>query len=179
LPPAAIKDKATGKPLLSWRVALLPFLEQTDLYNQFALDRPWDDPVNLRLLDKMPAVFKAPRSKIAEKPEDKTHTPYQVFVGPNSVFDPAFSPSIGQIGSADGTSNTIFVVESAKLVPWTKPEDITFDDQPLWPRLGGIVPDGFHAGMGDGSTILFPRTYTEQQLRALVNWKDGISVQLP
>ena len=45
----------SGKPLLSWRVHLLPFLEENELYEQFKLDEPWDSPHNIKLLDQMPA----------------------------------------------------------------------------------------------------------------------------
>src|SRR5262245_19749930 len=54
LPPAAVCDKKTGKPLLSWRVILLPFVEQGPLYKEFKLDEPWDGPNNKKLLEKMP-----------------------------------------------------------------------------------------------------------------------------
>jgi len=59
LPPAAICD-AKGRPLLSWRVALLPFIAQGELYRQFKLDEPWDSPHNIKLLDQMPATYDSP-----------------------------------------------------------------------------------------------------------------------
>ena len=55
-PARAICDKQE-KPLLSWRVKLLPFLEQNALYQQFHLDEPWDSEHNLKLVDRMPAYF--------------------------------------------------------------------------------------------------------------------------
>ncbi|MDG3007039.1 sigma-70 family RNA polymerase sigma factor [Paludisphaera mucosa] len=58
-PPAAIRG-ADGRPLLSWRVALLPYLEAGDLYNQFRLNEPWNSPHNGPLLARMPAVFDTP-----------------------------------------------------------------------------------------------------------------------
>ncbi len=59
-PPAYIADKATGKPLLSWRVAILPFLEQDALYKQFHLDEPWDSAHNKTLIARMPPVYRSP-----------------------------------------------------------------------------------------------------------------------
>src|SRR5438093_7201056 len=56
LPPAALKNKK-GKPLLSWRVALLPFVEEDKLYKEFRLDEPWDSAHNKKLLAKMPKLF--------------------------------------------------------------------------------------------------------------------------
>src|SRR5579883_1440824 len=79
--PRAIMDKH-GKALLSWRVALLPYIEQNELYRQFKLDEPWDSPHNRRLLSKMPAVYAPPGVK-TQRPYS---TYYQVFVssGPSS-----------------------------------------------------------------------------------------------
>ena len=84
LPPDAISDAKTGRPLLSWRVAILPFIEQGDLYKQFKLNEPWDSPHNIALLDKMPAKF-----EVAGTDPPKGHTYFQVFTGPGTLFDPA------------------------------------------------------------------------------------------
>ncbi len=74
-PLAATADK-NGKALLSWRVALLPYLEENGLYRQFKLDEPWDSPHNKKLLSKMPAVFTPPGVKTRQP----YSTFYQVFV---------------------------------------------------------------------------------------------------
>jgi RNA polymerase sigma factor (sigma-70 family) len=79
-PAAAIYSK-DGKPLLSWRVALLPFFEEDNLYRQFHLDEPWDSAHNKKLLARMPKVFSVPGQK------DKNATFYQVFVGPSTMFE--------------------------------------------------------------------------------------------
>src|SRR5205823_13461834 len=71
--PADITDKA-GKPLLSWRVELLPYLEEDKLYKEFQRDEPWDSPHNFKLLAKMPDVY-----RVAFDPKDATHTYYQRF----------------------------------------------------------------------------------------------------
>ncbi len=76
-PPQAIVDD-DGKPLLSWRVAMLPYLEQQDLYNEFKLDEPWDSEHNKALIPRMPAVFAIPG---AAKPEPGK-TFYRGFSGP-------------------------------------------------------------------------------------------------
>ena len=64
-PPAATTDGA-DKPLLSWRVAILPFLEQQPLYEQFHLDEPWDSPHNKTLIEQMPQVYAIPGSPTKE-----------------------------------------------------------------------------------------------------------------
>ena len=79
----AICDPKTGRALLSWRVAVLPFIEQEPLYKQFKLDEPWDSPHNARLLEKMPRDF-----VIRDASAPPGHTYYQVFTGPGTLFDP-------------------------------------------------------------------------------------------
>jgi RNA polymerase sigma factor (sigma-70 family) len=80
LPPPAILDKS-GKPVLSWRVALLPFLERDALYQQFKLDEPWDSAHNKKLLASMPAVY-APVNKMS----GATSTYFQYIVGQDAIF---------------------------------------------------------------------------------------------
>ena len=83
LPPAAITDR-NGKPLLCWRVAILPYLESSPLYSRFHLDEPWDSPHNLALLDPMPMVYACP----SDRNRKPGMTGYQVVVGPATAFSP-------------------------------------------------------------------------------------------
>ncbi|HEY7310342.1 MAG TPA: sigma-70 family RNA polymerase sigma factor [Gemmataceae bacterium] len=93
LPLAATTDKK-GKALLSWRVALLPYLEEQELYKQFKLDEPWDSPHNKKLLSKMPAIYAPPGVKTRQL----YSTFYQVFVSTSS------SAGAGMVGMAGGMS---------------------------------------------------------------------------
>ena len=81
-PAAAIRSK-DGKPLLSWRVALLPMMEHEKLYDQFHLDEPWDSEHNKKLIDKMPAMYRSPKSRL----KAPGMTNYVVPVGPGTVFE--------------------------------------------------------------------------------------------
>jgi RNA polymerase sigma factor (sigma-70 family) len=178
-PGAAIKG-ADGKPLLSWRVALLPFVEQADLYSQFKLDEPWDSPHNLALVERMPAVFDSPG--VANKAPNETL--FQVFTGPETVFPESGGLDIREI--RDGTSQTLLIAEAGVAVPWTKPADLPYaSNQPL-PRLGGIgpdglvvggiTPDGFLAVRADGSAAKFShvkRILPEETLRAMITASGG------
>jgi serine/threonine protein kinase/phage FluMu protein Com len=175
--PAAITDKRTGKPLLSWRVAILPFIEQSALYRRFKLDEAWDGPNNSRLLPLMPKIFVVDGSKKAEP----NATFYQVFVGPKTAFEPTGKPS-GPFGFAgrrlpadftDGTSNTLLVVEAAKAVPWTKPADLPYDPGEPLPTLGGHFPEGFNAAMADGSVRLIKNSVAQSTLRAAITRNGG------
>jgi prepilin-type processing-associated H-X9-DG protein len=163
-PAAAIYD-ASGKPLLSWRVQLLPFLEGNQLYKEFHLDEPWDSAHNKKLLDKMPRVYQA----VGDKPTHLTH--YQGFVGKGAFFEGKKGIAIADI--TDGTSNTIMIVEAANQVPWSKPEDLPYDpDKPL-PKLGGLFEGGFNAAFCDGSVRFMSSKIKPQTLHIVIQRNDG------
>jgi hypothetical protein len=161
-PAAAIYSK-DGKPLLSWRVAILPFIDQDRLHKQFKLDEPWDSAHNKALLSQMPRIFAAPVRGAAAMRE-RTH--YQVFVGKGTVFDGTKGRSISEI--TFGTSNTLLIVEAKNPVPWTKPEDLPFDPRKPLPELGGLFADGFHVTMCNGAVRFFARTIKEDMIRAMI-----------
>jgi hypothetical protein len=141
-PPAVIEKD--GKPLLSWRVAILPFLEEDVLYKQFHLDEAWNSPHNLAVAKKMPAVFQSPESPKTGK------TRVMLFTGKGAAFDGGKKIAVADI--RDGMSNTILCVEAGadKAVPWTKPEDLPFDEEKPLATLGTISPQGLIAAFFDG-----------------------------
>ena len=161
-PSAAIRKD--GKPLLSWRVAILPYLEQKALYDQFHLDEPWDGAHNKTLLDQMPAVYAAP----AARGEQKSSTYYQVFAGPGALFGGNEGTKLADI--TDGTAMTIMIAEAAKPVPWTKPEDLPFAAGKPLPPLGGLFEDGFNVGFGDGAARFIKKSISPDALRALITY---------
>jgi hypothetical protein len=158
-PPAAICDKQTGKPLLSWRVAILPYIEQVSLYKQFKLDEPWDSPHNKKLAEMVVPIYAPPGGKDTEAYK----TFYRVFVAPrDSAIQTAWQilPQMNSpfgawggkfLSTTDGTSNTLGVVEAGEAVPWSKPDELVYDPKKPLPKLGGLFKDGFNATMMDGS----------------------------
>jgi hypothetical protein len=150
-PPAASYD-AAGKPLLSWRVHVLPYIEQQALYDEFHLDEPWDSEHNRKLIARMPAVYADPSEPGLAA---QGRTTYQVPVGEGTVFGAREGTPIREI--RDGTSNTILAVEvvADRAVPWTKPEDweVDFDDPLRGVRRGEKDDRGgvFSAAYCDGS----------------------------
>src|SRR5579884_1999159 len=123
LPPAVVYGECE-EPLLSWRVLILPFIEQEELYNQFRLNEPLNSPHNLRLLEKMPATFAPPRWKRSNVPPH--HTVCHVFRGKGAAFEDGQELKVDR-DFVDGSSNTLLVVEAGPPVPWTKPDDLLYD----------------------------------------------------
>ncbi|MFL5342322.1 MAG: DUF1559 domain-containing protein [Gemmataceae bacterium] len=165
-PSAAICDK-NGKPLLSWRVAILPYVEQDNLYKQFHLDEPWDSDHNKKLLAQMPPVYALPG---VNQPGDTT-THYRVFVDNGAGFDLRKGTRIMDI--TDGTSNTIMIAEAADAVPWSKPEELEFDPSKPLPKLGKMEPSGFHVAMFDGSVRFISHGISPQTLKAAITRAGG------
>jgi hypothetical protein len=172
--PPAVKHGNDGQPLYSWRVLLLPFLEQQNLFSQFNLDEPWDSSHNKPLLEKIPKCYMLWRGR--KDVAGMTH--YQVFVGPGTAFE------------RDDFPDTLLVVEAAKPVPWTKPVDLVYvPDEPL-PALGGLFQkpihlwcyeigrrEGFNACFVDGTVRFIPSDTDERTLRGLIARNDDKSAK--
>jgi hypothetical protein len=165
LPPAAVYDQ-NGRPLLSWRVLLLPYLEYDSLFQHFKLDEPWDSPHNAQLLGMMPKVFESPGG-LKDVRIDPFHTCFKVFVGKGAAFEGKQGLKLPE-DFPDGTPNTILVIEAGAPVPWTKPEDIPFaPDQPL-PKLVALREDGFYLVLADGHLRFIGKNTSEATLRAAI-----------
>lgn len=162
LPPRVSVDDQ-GRPLLSWRVALLPFLGEQVLYQQFHLDEPWDSPHNIRLVDQMPAIYTDPSSV-----NGAGTTVFQVPVGDGFLFAKTGATKFREV--TDGLSNTLMVVEtsSGSAVPWTAPDDIAIDSTMPVDGLGGSHPGGFHVLMADGSIRFVANSVDRDVVRALL-----------
>ncbi len=163
--PAAVNRGGKDKSIpYSWRVAILPYIEQQELYNQYNFDEPWDGPNNRKLIDKMPAIYAHPG--VDGAPSSRGHTSYFVFTGPSTIVGAGDEPQIQKV--TDGTSNTILAVEAQREIPWTKPEDIPFDPKAPLPELGGYTPDGFNALFADGSVRYIVKAIDPTVLRSLI-----------
>ena len=120
-PPAYHIDEAE-RPLYSWRVNILPFVEQQKLYDIFHLDESWDSGHNQALFENRPWIYACPQQHhFKGRPGD---CPYGMIVGPNTISNGPNAVTIPEI--TDGTSNTILVAETRKNMPWSSPTDISF-----------------------------------------------------
>jgi beta-lactamase regulating signal transducer with metallopeptidase domain len=172
LPPPYLASP-DGRPLLSWRVALLPFLDAGDLYNQFHLDEPWDSPHNKTLLEKMPQVYRSPGLKLLPGT-----TAYLAITGPQTGWVAPDGARFQEF--LDGTSNTLMVVEAGQAVPWTKPEDLPFagadpadPGRSLGPITGALFGRGFYGVFADGSVRFFKTPMPDRSLVALITKAGG------
>jgi hypothetical protein len=169
--PAACSRGPDGKPLLSWRVAILPYIEEEALYAQFHLDEPWDSPRNIALLPKMPRTF-------AEEWDNPPSglTRFQVYVGPGTAFEGNDGHGVREI--TDGTNRTVLVVEGEEAVPWTKPADLPFGPEVVLVRphkRGGFCI----VVAADASIHRIAADTPEETLRALITRNGGENVTWP
>jgi hypothetical protein len=174
LPPAVVYGP-DGTPLHSWRVLILPYIEQDPLYKQFRLEEPWDSPHNLTLLERMPMTYGPPSLKQRLVPPH--HTICHVFVGRGTPFEGPGGLKFAE-DFPDGTSNTLLFVEAGEPVPWTKPEDIPYDPAGPLPPLRGLFKDGFRACMADGSRRHVRYDTREDVLRAAITRNGGETLGL-
>jgi len=165
-PPAAVVD-TKEKRLLSWRVLLLPFLDEQKLFKEFKLTEAWDSAHNKKLIARMPRVY----APVAGAGKEPGLTYYQVFTGKGTAFEGIFGLDISDF--RDGTSNTIMLIEAAEPVPWTKPADIPYDAKKPLPKLGGLFADVIHVGAADGFVHTAKRRFNERAMRLMITRSDG------
>jgi hypothetical protein len=167
--PAPANYDKDGKPLLSWRVHVLPYVEQSSLYQQFRLNEPWDSPHNRALIEKMPRIYRSPKSKLGGQGRSN----YVVPVGPATMFPGKEGISLAEV--KDGTSNTLMVLEvgDQQAPIWTRPDDWPFDPKDPAKGLGGLYAGGFWATMADGSAHFLALPHDAARLAALLTRAGG------
>jgi hypothetical protein len=166
-PPPAIPDK-NGKPLLSWRVAILPYVEQEALYREFKLDEPWDSEHNKKLIGRMPKIYATPGDNKDDIRAGRTR--YRVFVGRGAAWE--MNNLFTFRNFTDGTANTWMVVVAKEAVPWTKPEELPFDPKKNMADLLGTVGGVWQAGFADGHVENYPKLPKAETINALIT-RDG------
>ena len=176
LPPAFLADES-GRPMHSWRVLILPFMEHQNMYENYRFDEPWNGPNNRKLMKDMPDVYRCPGYEHHPHEHDDPDvgefvTNYQVVVGTQTAFPGRECVSFDDI--TDGTANTIFVLEvgGRHAVPWTAPRDISAED------LKAMFPEdieenenhlgGFQVLRGDGSLAFIQHSVEQTTFDALL-----------
>ena len=179
-PPAYVTDE-DGNPLYSWRVLLLPYLENQNLYQQFDRESAWDSTENISVSETVIPYFLCPTSDDQRGP----YTDYAVLVGPDTLFPGEKSVSLDEV--KDGSSNTIMVIELRNSnIHWAEPKDIDVDDflaQGINGHgdggCGSWHPGGMMMGMADGSVHFVDEDTSMQVLESLSTRSGGESATLP
>jgi len=147
-PPAYVTD-SSGKPLYSWRVLILPYLQQQGLFNRFDKTRAWDDPVNLPVSNAMLRVFRSP----ADSNVAANGTSYVCIVGKKTLFPAGTGRAVDL--EAEALVDTIAVLEVKGIEgSWAAPIDPHLDK--LSSQIMGLDEDQLHpAQPEDGVLVLF------------------------
>ncbi|MDB5313652.1 MAG: hypothetical protein JWO38_7854 [Gemmataceae bacterium] len=170
--PSDITDK-NGKPILSWRVAILPYIEQDNVYRLFKMDEPWDGPNNKSLSQLRIKTYISPNAPEMVSKDGYGLTSYKGVSGPGAAFEPGKKLRIADF--TDGLSNTIMVVEAGDPIPWAKPGDLPFDPKKPLPKLTAPgLGDLFLALMADGSVrAVDTKKVSEKTLKAAFTRNGG------
>lgn len=162
-----------GTKGLSWRVHLLPYLDQKELYEEFHLDEPWDSPHNKELVEKMPDIYRSPN---VEKPG---YTSHHVFTGKGAPFADDRMPKFSEF--LDGSWSTVLAVAAGpdKAEPWTKPGGLNFDPKTPLKALGRLDEPTFLIVLADGSFRHVVTSVDQATFRRMIQWQDGELFDLP
>ncbi|QDT78432.1 hypothetical protein Mal35_18810 [Gimesia maris] len=162
--PAAVVLGPDGKTPHSWRVEILPFLGQAELYRKYRMFEPWDSENNLKVAQSVVPEFRHPDS------ENPANASYFAVVGDGTAFGNEKGVSINDF--TDSKSKTIVIVEAKRDILWTKPEDITYDGKKL-PQFGGYLEGGYNVGMFDGTAQFISDMIEKDILKSLLMIADG------
>ena len=166
-PPAIVYDE-DGRPMHSWRVLILPYIEEQPLYDQYRFDEPWDGPNNRKLAGRSLSIFRCPET---EDPKS-TMTDYVAVIGPNTVWPEEGTTTLDDI--TDGSSNTILLVEVKNSgIHWMEPRDLHV--RQMAPGINPAAGQGIasrHSGVAnvlfaDGSVHCLPDDFSEADLEAM------------
>jgi prepilin-type processing-associated H-X9-DG protein len=161
----------------SWRVLLLPYLEQKHLYDQYDFNEPWDGPNNSRLAASMPALYACPSD---DSTPGRGITSYVVVAGPGTAFDASKAAAFRDI--RDGVANTLLVVEtSGTQINWLEPRDLDLNQMTMNMNGGGTEISSNHtrganALFADGSVHFLSDTLPPQTLQGLLTIQGGEQV---
>ena len=176
---------SNGRPLHSWRVLILPFLDELHLYNQIRLDEPWNSPHNSQFHRRVPNVYQCPDNKDIK---DTANCTYSVIKDDRHCFPEGgrtSRSSIDYISTHDGASNTIAIVEVKKPFCWMDPSaDLTLEEfssgiNTRQSRAGSFHPGGINVVAFSCEIHFLGDSTNSQTLRALATRNGGESVSFP
>jgi len=189
-PPAFVPDEQ-GRPMHSWRVLLLPYLDEDSLalYRQYNFKEPWNSPRNLALASRMPAVYRCPSDE-QESESGSAETSYVGICGAGTVFGGVKPENfLRQEPGKDfvplGPDNVILVVEqSASGINWLEPRDLDVEhmslriNDPAGNAMRSNHPHGANVLMCDGQVRFLEDATDPQQLREMMTISAGEDIWL-
>ncbi len=175
-PPAYIPDE-DGKPMHSWRVLVLQFVDDPEtqqIYKQYDFTEPWNSPGNLAVANQLPWIYRDPFRR-----DSNPTTSYMVLTGPGTIFEGSKAAHLRDI--VDGTINTLLAVEVINSkATWTEPKDLDYSEMPLSinaSQNGDCISsdrtDGAAVAFADGSVHILPNDLPTNTLRQFVEKADG------
>jgi type II secretory pathway pseudopilin PulG len=175
-PPAYVAD-ASGRPMHSWRVLILPYLDQVPLYNQYRFDEPWNGPNNSKLAIQRLPVYECP-TDVENREGDQPSTSYVAVVGPHTMWPENSCVSVSDV--PDGTSLTLHVAEVRNSgIHWMEPRDLHLGQMsPTINPTGGQGVSSFHtdgalASFVEGDIEFLSEKLPPQTVRKLIDRNDG------
>jgi hypothetical protein len=157
---------------LSWRVHILPYIEQDSLYRQFDRNAAWNAGKNSTLADTFIKTYQSP---LDDPPTAQTH--YRVFTGEDSVFDPNNLRRGYPGGIADGTSNTVLIIDTAETVPWPAPKEVLLQKGGQFPEFGHPKRSQILVAMCDASVrAVDKKAMDAAKIRALATANGGEAI---
>ena len=163
--PRPVLTSPSGKKY-SWRVAILPYLEEQKIYENYRFDEDWNSDHNRKVTAQIPRVFQHPMASGSK------YCSYFVLSGKGTAFGNG-DQDIGLVDFMDGTSNTLGIVEAKRNTHWAEPRDISYVDGNLDTKVGGFTPGGFNASLCDGSTHYWSTDINQKVLSFLIERSDG------
>jgi prepilin-type processing-associated H-X9-DG protein len=174
LPPAYIAD-ASGRPMHSWRVLILPYLDRNELYEMYRFDEPWDGPNNSKLHDLIGDAFRCPQDHSGAR---STETSYVAVVGPNTIWPADHVVKLDDV--TDGLSSTLLVVEIANSgIHWMEPRDLHVSQMTRTINgksgqgISSAHPGGAVVGFADGRVRFLGETTPAATIEALLTIRGG------
>lgn len=183
----SLPEHSAGDPPHSWRVSILPFIDQEPLYQTYNMQERWNAGANIPIARLSLYTFNCPSVPDRRQPMEFPRSDYLAVVGDETMWADQSAVKIRDV--ADGTSNTIVVVEACGTnIPWAEPRDLKFSDEAIGVNLPGKesglsdgVASSYHHGgaqilLGDGSVRLLSNEFSPEVLRALLTKAGGEDV---
>ena len=169
--PAAANQAKASEFKHSWRIELLRYLGEEELYGRYRLHEAWDSPHNQKVTAKMPDIYRSPSQSA-----DATSSGYHVVTGQGTLFD---GVARGLNDVSDGLSNTLLVVEAKRDTHWAKPEDIPFVAGDMKRHLASFAGETMAFARADGSvSVAALESFSDQMLDWFILRADGHKVDI-